>query len=195
MIKIPGFFIVKLTKETKGTILQVWRMIQALGKWRKAEWERSLRSISSPCSPHQIQPSIMDEMNATFTCKFTLEEVHQALKQMAPTTAPGPDGMSPIFYKSFWKIVGDDVTKIVLNALNMGVVHESLNATFISLIPKVKNPKWVFGFRPISLCNVVYKLISKVLVNGLKQMLHNIVFDSQSAFLSGRLITDNVCGI
>ena len=88
-----------------------------------------------------IQPSIMDEMNATFTCEFTLEEVHQALKQMAPTTALGPDDMSPIFYKSFWKIMGDDVTKIVLNALKTGVVHESLNATFISLIPKIKNPK------------------------------------------------------
>ena len=62
---------------------------------------------------------------------------------MAPTTAPGPDGMSPIFHKSFWHIVGDDVTSIVLNALNSGIVHESLNSTFISLIPKVKNLKKV----------------------------------------------------
>ena len=134
-----------------------------------------------------IQPSITDEMNATLTSEFTTEEVHQALKQMAPTIAPGPDGMSPIFYKSFWKIVGNDVTKIVLNALNTGVVHDSLNATFISFIPKIKNPKWVSDFRPISLCNVIYKLISKLLVNRLKQVLPNIVSDSQSAFLSGEV--------
>ena len=140
----------------------------------------------------RIQPSITDEMNATLTSEFTTKEVHQALKQMAPTTAPSPNGMSPIFYKSFWKIVGDDVTKIVLNALNTGVVHDSLNATFISLIPKIKNPKRVSDFRPISFCNVIYKLISKVLVNRLKQVLPNIVSGSQSAFLSGRLITDNV---
>ena len=93
----------------------------------------------------------------------------QALKQMAPLTAPGPDGMSPIFYKTYWHIVGKDVTSMVLNALNSGVVHESLNPTFISLIPKIKNPKKVSDFRPISLCNVVYKLISKVLVNRLKK--------------------------
>ena len=140
----------------------------------------------------RIQPSITDEMNATLTSEFTTKEVHQALKQMAPTTAPSPNGMSPIFCKSFWKIVGDDVTKIVLNALNTGVVHDSLNATFISLIPKIKNPKRVSDFRPISFCNVIYKLISKVLVNRLKQVLPNIVSGSQSAFLSGRLITDNV---
>lgn len=122
-----------------------------------------------------IQPSVTNDMNEALTCEFTHEEVHLALKQMAPTIASGPDGMSHIFQKSFWNIVGDDVTKIVLNALNTGIVHEYLNSTFISLIPKIKNPKRVTDFRLISLCNVVYKLISKVLVNRLKQVLPNIV--------------------
>ena len=84
------------------------------------------------------------------------------------------------------------MTKTVLDSLNSGYVHESLNETFIALISKVKNPKKVSKFRPISLCNVVYKLISKVVVNRLKKILPNIVSDSQSAFLPGRLITDNV---
>ena len=111
---------------------------------------------------------------------------------MAPLTAPGPDGMSPIFYKTYWHIVGDDVISIVLNALNSGMVHESLNATFIALIPKVKNPKQIAEFRPISLCNVVYKLIAKVVVNRLKKILSHVIDDSQSAFLLGRLLTNNV---
>ena len=76
--------------------------------------------------------------------------------------------MSPIFYKSFWHIVGDDVTAVVLKALNTGVIHESLNSSFITLIPKIKHPKKVSDFQPISLCNVIYKLISKVVVNRLK---------------------------
>ena len=72
------------------------------------------------------------------------------------------------------------------------MVHESLNSTFIALIPKVENPKRVVEFRLISLCNVVYKLIAKVVVNRLKKILTHVIDDSQSAFLSGRLITDNV---
>ena len=139
-----------------------------------------------------IQPEISKEMSEVLTREFTANEIQHALKQMAPTTAPGPNGMSPVFYKTFWNIVGNDVTKIVLNALNSGYVHESLNETFIALIPKVKNPKKVSDFRPISLRNVVYKLISKVVVNRLKKILPNIVSNSQSAFLPRRLITDNV---
>ena len=139
-----------------------------------------------------IDPTVTAEMCAALDRDFQAEEVDQALRQMAPLTAPGPDGMSPIFYKTYWHIVGKDVTTMVLNALNSGVVHKSLNPTFISLIPKIKNLKRVSDFRPISLCNVVYKLITKVLVNRLKFFLSNLVFESQSAFLSGRLISDNV---
>ena len=108
-------------------------------------------------------------MNDVLTREFIADEIQHALKQMAPTTAPGPDGKSPIFYKTFWNIVGNDVIKTVLDALNSGYVHKSLNETFIALSPKVKNPNKVSDFRPISLCNVVYKLISKVVVNRLKK--------------------------
>ena len=139
-----------------------------------------------------IKPVVTTEICAALDCDFQAEEVDQALKQMAPLIAPRPNGMSLIFYKTYWHIVGKDVTTMVLNALNSSVVHESLNPTFISLIPKINNPKRVFDFRPISLCNVVYKLISKVLVNRLKKILSNLVFESQSAFLFGRLISNNV---
>ena len=71
---------------------------------------------------------------------------------------------------------------MVLEALNSSVVPESLNSTFIALIPKVKQPRKVSDFHPISLCNVVYKLISKVLVNQLKKISANAIPKSQSAF-------------
>ena len=71
-------------------------------------------------------------------------------------------------------------------------MHESLNTTFITLIPKIKHPKKVVDFRPISLCNVIYKLISKVVVNRLKKFLAQAIPESQSDFLSRRLITDNI---
>ena len=83
---------------------------------------------------------------------------------------------------------------VVLKVLNSSVVLESINSTFIALIPKVKQPRKVFDFRSISLCNVVYKLFSKVLVNRLKFFLAKAIPKSQSAFFfpSRRLISDNV---
>ena len=139
-----------------------------------------------------VHSAISEEDAGLLDRDFQASEVRLALDQMIPLTAPGPDGMSPIFYKSFWHIVGRDVTSMALNALNSGVVPESLNSTFIALIPKVKHPKKVADFHPIRLCNVVYKLISKVLVDRLKKFLASAIPETQSAFLSGRLISDNV---
>ena len=78
-----------------------------------------------------LQSVITAEMSASLSCEYQAEEVLLALKQMAPLTALGPDGMSPIFYKTYWHIIGEDVISIVLNALNSGMVHESLNSSFM----------------------------------------------------------------
>ena len=75
-------------------------------------------------------------MNAKLIKCFTAEEVEQALKQMKPMTALGPDGMPPIFYKAYWSIVGPDVIDATLSILNSGTMPPLLNHTFISLIPK-----------------------------------------------------------
>ena len=139
-----------------------------------------------------VLPSVIEEMNSRLVWCYMVVEIQKALNQMAPLTTPGLDGMSRIFYKSFWHIVGKDVIEVVLTALNSGIIPESLNITFLALIPKIKDARKVLDFRPISLCNVVYKLIAKVLVNRLKLIFPYIVFDSQSAFLLGRLIIGNV---
>ena len=139
-----------------------------------------------------IHLAISEDAAGCLGHEFHVDEVWVALKQMAPLTTPSPDGMSPIFYKSFWHIVGEDVTAMVLKVLNSNVVPESLNSTFIALIPKVEQPRKVSNFRLISLCIVVYKLISKVLVNWLKFFLVKAIPESQSSFLSRRLIYDNV---
>ena len=74
--------------------------------------------------------------------------------------------------------MGEDVTIVILNALNTSIMPESINTTFICLIPKNKNPKKVSDFRPISLCNVIYKLIAKVVINQLKKFLAHTILDS-----------------
>ena len=111
---------------------------------------------------------------------------------MGPTKAPWPDGINALFYQKFWHIVGNDVMNVVLDFLNNGVMLPDLNHTNIVLIHKVKNPENMSDYRPIGLCNVVYKIISKVLANRLKQVLPNIISPTQSAFVPGRLITDNI---
>ena len=104
-------------------------------------------------------PSIFsDEMNSKLSQEFMEWEVQAALKQMAPSKAPSPDGMPPFFYQNYWELVGDDVTKTILSYLNSASLPHPLNHTFLILIPKIKNPITVSDYRPISLCNVLYKI-------------------------------------
>jgi len=111
---------------------------------------------------------------------------------MFPTKAPGLDVFSAHFFQHNWDICGDDITMMVLKVLNGDEMPTEINSTFIVLIPKVKNPVSLYQFRPISLCNVVYKIISKALANRLKRILPDIISEEQSAFVPGRIITDNV---
>ena len=111
---------------------------------------------------------------------------------MYPLKAPGPDGMPPFFFQHFWPTVGNLVTKTVLDFLNFGISPPKFNETHIVLVPKINKPKKVTEYRPISLCNVIYKLAAKTLANRLKKILPSIISDTQSAFVNGRLITDNV---
>ena len=88
-------------------------------------------------------------------------------------------------------MLGDDLVDEVLAAINNAAILDGWNDTTIVLIPKIDNPEMVAQFRPISLCNVVYKVISKMLSSRLKVILPDIINHHQSAFIPGRLITDN----
>lgn len=139
-----------------------------------------------------VKERVTSEMNVALVEKYTKEEVIMALKQMHPTKAPGPDGMPALFYKKFWGIVGDDTTNYVLDILNNGAPIDQINHTHVVLIPKKKVCESTKDYRPISLCNVLYKLVSKVISNRLKSVLPQVISEAQSAFVPGRLITDNV---
>jgi len=88
--------------------------------------------------------------------------------------------------------MGCSITNMELNVLNNNLSMACLDKTNIALIPKVNNPKKMTDFRPISLCNVVYKLISKIIANRFKAILPHIISDNQSAFITDKLITDNI---
>ncbi|GAU12283.1 hypothetical protein TSUD_141910 [Trifolium subterraneum] len=139
--------------------------------------------------PHS--PTLNEEACRSLTSQITKEEVAQALNQMHPFKAPGPDRFQGIFFKQYWHIIGDDVVRLISTVFETGGFPPSLSETLIALIPKMDCPNNFKEFRPISLCNTVYKLITKIMVNRLRPFLNQIIGPYQSSFLPGRGTTDN----
>ncbi|KAL0457864.1 UNVERIFIED_CONTAM: hypothetical protein Slati_0413600 [Sesamum latifolium] len=135
---------------------------------------------------------VTDDMNGALIQPFSSEEVKLAISQMYPYKSPNPDGMSLVVYKKYWHIVGLEVVSFVLNFLKHGCFDDQFHYTYIVLIPKCDSPKCMSHFRPISLCNITYKIASEMLANRLKPILPFIISESQSDFLPSRLISDNV---
>jgi hypothetical protein len=100
--------------------------------------------------------------------------------------------LNPAFYKRFWDLCGYEVFTTSKQWLQRGRFPPQLNNTNIVLIPKIDNPTSMKDLRPISLCNVIYKIISKVLANRLKLLLNMYISLEQSAFVADRSILDNV---
>lgn len=124
--------------------------------------------------------------------EVTDNEIKEAVFEIGDMKAPGPDGFSSVFFKKSWGVIGADVCAAIKEFFITGKLLKEINATVITLVPKTQQPLKVSEFRPISCCNVIYKMISKILTNRIKDGLHKIVNLNQSAFIPGRLIQDNL---
>ncbi|XP_074305947.1 uncharacterized protein LOC141641174 [Silene latifolia] len=137
--------------------------------------------------------SIVKEDDLDFLTKtFTAKDVRRAVFQLGALKSPGPDGFSALFFQKCWHFVKHDVIAVVLNILNGGVVLKELNRTFITLVPKCESPERVEDFRPISLCNVIMKVVTRCITNRMSRVMSYLVGDYQNAFVVGRHIGDNV---
>lgn len=134
---------------------------------------------------------VTEEQNNNLVRSITVEEVEHAVFAMYLEKSPGVDGLNPTFYQTYWDIVKGDVTKFCQVFFDTGVLPADMNRTIVCLIPKVKHPKQMADLGPISLCNLLMRILSKVMTNRLKPCLQNIVSPNQSAFIKGRLLTDN----
>ncbi|KAL2248007.1 UNVERIFIED_CONTAM: putative mitochondrial protein [Sesamum indicum] len=123
---------------------------------------------------------------------FTPDDVKQAVFDITEDKAPRPDGYSSGFFKAAWPVVGQEVTKAVLEFFSTGKLLKQVNSTLLALIPKVHTPMTVGDFRPISCCNVLYKIIAKLLVQRLSVVLDKIISPYQGAFIPRRSIGDNI---
>lgn len=131
-------------------------------------------------------------MDLELTKPFTPDEIYLASHQLWSLKAPGPDGFSRLFYHEYWNIV-QDIVSLSAEAFDRGKTQmKILNETSIALIPKVPALKTTTQFRPISLCNNSYKILSKILANILKTFMLDFVSEHQNNFVANRHIQNNI---
>ena len=132
------------------------------------------------------------QYSPAMVCEVSCEEVKNVLFSIDPSKAPSPDGFNGFFFKRVWHIIGEEIVTTVQRFFTSGHMIKEINTTTISLIPKVQNPSSLTDFRPISCCNTIYKCISKIIANRIKEALPSLVDPAQSAFIPGRQIRDNI---
>ncbi|XP_056692071.1 uncharacterized protein [Spinacia oleracea] len=136
--------------------------------------------------------SINHEENNALGSIITMDEVHSNLFAMDPIKSPGPDGIQPIFFQKHWAKLGHIIYDFCNSCFCNGKIPEDINRSYIALIPKNACPSTIAEFRPIGLCNTIYKLITKIISSRLKTILGRIISPFQSSFIHGRGIEDNV---
>lgn len=134
---------------------------------------------------------LSDDDNAVLLASFTEEEFRIATFQMHPDKSPGPDGLNPAFYQWFWSTCGKDDFQACTQWLSQGVIPEYISDTNIVLIPKCDQPISMRDLRPISLCNVSYKILAKLLFTRLSSVIDKCISEEQSVFIASRSILDN----
>ncbi|KAL0394538.1 UNVERIFIED_CONTAM: hypothetical protein Slati_4420000 [Sesamum latifolium] len=120
------------------------------------------------------------------------QEIKDALFGISEDSALGPDGFSSGFFKAAWTVISDDFCQAVLEFFSHGHILKQLNTTLITSIPKVQMSVKVGDFRPIACCNVVYKVITKVMVKQMQLVLEKLIDNNQNAFVPGRSISNNI---
>nr|KYP53454.1 Retrovirus-related Pol polyprotein LINE-1 [Cajanus cajan] len=137
-------------------------------------------------------PSLTAQELEDIAQPFSDMEIHGALKRMGGLKAPGPDGFQAIFYQSQWNTVGKSLCRFIHACEQEPRKISEINATLITLIPKVDNVVSLQQMWPISLCNVSYKVITKVLASRLRKIMEGLVSHNQCSFVPHRQTTDNI---
>ncbi|CAN1162622.1 Putative ribonuclease H protein At1g65750 [Linum perenne] len=139
-----------------------------------------------------LVPRLTDEQRGSILGSFTDKEIYESIHVMGSLKAPGKDGFHPIFYQRNWSTVGPDLIRFVRDMWGRPDRIKEINETLLVLIPKLSRPTLISQFRPISLCNVTYKVVAKCLANRMKGLMQCLVHPSQTSFVPGRHITDNI---
>eukprot|EP00253_Pinus_taeda_P015345 PITA_15345 len=139
-----------------------------------------------------IENKITADQNKELDKEVTIEEIEWSILSMAQDKAPGPNGFTVAFYRTHWEIIKKDFVRMVKNFFSKSKLGNNIKSSHLALIPKDPNPQSFDRFQPISLCNVSYKIITKILANRIKKLLPSLISENQGGFVPKRHITDNV---
>lgn len=177
---------------------RVWLVQKDLGRVAEEYFKRlfSSEDVGVTIEDAEISldsfPKILHEQNEALVAPVSREELYKAVMDINLHKCPGPDGMSGFFYHQFWDVIGEDVYRMVDLFFRTGELEAEINKTNICLIPKKVSANKMKDFRPISLSNVVYKIITKIMAKRLRKVLTGLISESQAAFVHDRIIHDNI---
>lgn len=136
---------------------------------------------------------VLNDKGRNFLDKnISFEELENVVLHGDPDKAPRPDGYTFAFFQKSLDIIKEDVWEAISFFNSGGSIIKEINHSFITLVPKSKSASALNEFRPIAYCNVIYKIISKILTNRLQLIIPSIVSQNQTAFIKGRQITNNI---
>eukprot|EP00253_Pinus_taeda_P017214 PITA_17214 len=141
---------------------------------------------------HHLHPKVTDDLNKILTAEIKEEEIVEAIWNLHPNKAPGPDGFPISFYRDYWELIKKYLIKYIKWIKKRGKIGGYTNATHLALIPKENRPSNFSRFRPISLCNSSYKIFTKIIASRLKPLLPMLISDNQGGFMENRQILDSI---
>ena len=121
---------------------------------------------------------------------FTKEEIDNIVKCMPNDKSPGPDGFNGAFLKKCWNTVKEQFYQLCFQFYEGNLDIQSINTTYITLIPKLANPETINDYRPISLVSITLKIITKLLANRMRQVIITSIHKNQYGFIKSRTIHD-----
>ncbi|GAU28119.1 hypothetical protein TSUD_295560 [Trifolium subterraneum] len=136
---------------------------------------------------------IYEEVNTLLTMLPSYDEIKSAVFSLNKDSAPGPDGFGAFFFQHYWDIVKEDVLNVVLDFFTTSWILPGFNSNLIALIPKIPDATSIDQFRPITMANFKFKIISKIIVDRLASILPTIVSDEQNGFIHERNIKNCLC--
>jgi hypothetical protein len=135
---------------------------------------------------------ITEEHNEALMREILMEKVEQTIMEIPKGKSPGLDGFTTEFFHACWYVIKHDSWEAIEDSIRYLMVLPSLHSMFLTLIPKEEKVEYPRKFIHVSLCNVIYKIISKVISNHLKLLLPLLISELQLGFVQGHQNLENI---